>query len=141
MDDRGVNHRNVTPRTSGRITNVIGFSQILALVIGQRSRIIEESERKAEEGSPEPDEDGLSVALPLKEPSEEASAKFTDHCGPFCLHNSRLLLNYHSVIPYTSEEQADAATKNPNLKLLFRLSKFYILDEGERFLCRSAHRR
>lgn len=37
---------------------------------------------------------------------------------------------YYKVIPYTSDEQADAATKNPNLKLLFRLSKFYILDEG-----------
>ena len=35
------------------------------------------------------------------------------------------------MIPYTSDERADAATKNPNLKLLFRLSKFYILDDGE----------
>lgn len=43
----------------------------------------------------------------------------------------RLTIIFPSVIPYTSDEQADAATKNPNLKLLFRLSKFYILDDGE----------
>ncbi len=36
-----------------------------------------------------------------------------------------------SVIPYVTDEKADAATKNPQLKLLFRLCKFYILDEGE----------
>jgi len=35
------------------------------------------------------------------------------------------------VIPYLSDEQADAATKNPHLKLLFRLAKFFILDEGD----------
>jgi replication fork protection complex subunit Tof1/Swi1 len=35
------------------------------------------------------------------------------------------------VIPYLSDEQADAATKNPHLKLLFRLAKFFILDEGQ----------
>jgi hypothetical protein len=34
------------------------------------------------------------------------------------------------VIPYVTDEQADAVTKNPQLKLLFRLCKFYILDEG-----------
>jgi replication fork protection complex subunit Tof1/Swi1 len=37
-----------------------------------------------------------------------------------------------TVIPYVSDEQADAATKNPQLKLVFRLLAFYILDEGER---------
>jgi len=124
-----VNDRNIAT-VSGKTTNLIGLAQILVLVIGQRSRIIDETDRKADDGSPEPDEDGASVALRLNEPSAEASAKFTDHCGPFYLFISRPLLNYQSVIPYTSEEQADAATKNPNLKLLFRLSKFYILDEG-----------
>lgn len=37
-----------------------------------------------------------------------------------------------TVIPYISDEQADAATKNPHLKLVFRLISFYILDEGSR---------
>jgi replication fork protection complex subunit Tof1/Swi1 len=35
------------------------------------------------------------------------------------------------VIPYISDEQADAATKNPQLKLVFRLISFFILDEGK----------
>lgn len=34
------------------------------------------------------------------------------------------------VIPYISDEQAEAATKNPHLKLLFRLVSFFVLDEG-----------
>jgi replication fork protection complex subunit Tof1/Swi1 len=34
------------------------------------------------------------------------------------------------VIPYTSDEQADAVTRNPQLKLLFKLLKFTILDQG-----------
>jgi len=45
-------------------------------------------------------------------PSEEAIAKFTDY-----------------LIPYITDESADAATKSPELKLLFRLAKFTILDE------------
>ena len=36
-----------------------------------------------------------------------------------------------SVIPYTNDEQAEAATKNSHLKLMFRLVKFLVLDEGE----------
>jgi hypothetical protein len=91
VDERGANHHNIAPQISGKTSNLIGFSQILALVIGQRSRIIEETDGKADEGSPEPDEDGVSVALRLSEPSAEASAKFTDHCGPFYLHNSRFI--------------------------------------------------
>lgn len=35
------------------------------------------------------------------------------------------------MIPYISDEQAEAATKNAQLKLMFRLVKFFILDEGE----------
>jgi replication fork protection complex subunit Tof1/Swi1 len=35
------------------------------------------------------------------------------------------------VIPYVNDEQAEAATKNPQLKLIFRLLKFTVLDEGQ----------
>ena len=35
-----------------------------------------------------------------------------------------------AVIPYVSDEEADAANKNPHLKLLFRLVHFKIMDEG-----------
>ena len=38
---------------------------------------------------------------------------------------------FTTVIPYISDEQADAATKNPHLKLVFRLISFFILDEGK----------
>ncbi|KAF8961410.1 timeless protein-domain-containing protein [Flammula alnicola] len=86
--------------------------QILSLVIAQRTRIIEETDRNDDGNSPEPDDDGVSTALRLKEASAEALAKITDY-----------------LIPYMDDEQADAATKNSNLKLLFRLSKFYILDQ------------
>lgn len=129
MDERGANYSIKLLYT---ICKPYWFSQILALVIGQRSRIIEETDRKGDEGSPEPGEDEAAVALRLNDPSAEASAKFTDHCKQFytCLFLV-YLLNHRLVIPYVSEEQADAATKNPNLKLMFRLSKFYILNEGK----------
>lgn len=101
--------------------------QILTQVITQRNRIINETED-------EPDNDDDTTPPQTKEPSAEALAKITDYsetecyigliCGSlFCLH---------IVVPYTDDEQANAATKNPNLKLLFRLSKFLILDDGER---------
>lgn len=34
------------------------------------------------------------------------------------------------MIPYVNDEQADAATKNPKLKLLFRLLNFAVLSQG-----------
>lgn len=37
---------------------------------------------------------------------------------------------FGTVIPYTSDEHADAACKNPHLKLVFRLIECFILDEG-----------
>jgi hypothetical protein len=36
-----------------------------------------------------------------------------------------------AVILYIRDEQADAAMKNPQLKLVFRLISFFILDEGK----------
>ena len=38
-----------------------------------------------------------------------------------------------TVIPYVNDEEADAANKNPHLKLLFRLCNFKIMDEGTAF--------
>lgn len=35
-----------------------------------------------------------------------------------------------AVIPYVSDEEADAANKNPHLKLLWRLVSFKIMEEG-----------
>ncbi|KAF9484295.1 timeless-domain-containing protein [Pholiota conissans] len=85
-------------------------TQILALVIAQRRRIIEETDKKSDEDGVDSDNDDASY--PPKEASAEALAKITDY-----------------MIPYTTEEQAHGATQNPTCKLLFRLSKFYILDQ------------
>ena len=35
------------------------------------------------------------------------------------------------MIPYVSDEEADAANKNPHLKLLWRLVGFKVLDDGQ----------
>lgn len=35
------------------------------------------------------------------------------------------------VIPYINDEQANAATKDPHLKLLFRLVNFAVRDDGK----------
>ena len=42
-----------------------------------------------------------------------------------------------AVIPYTTDAHANAATKNPQLKLMFRLVHGHVRDEGERasFFC------
>ena len=62
--------------------------------------------------------------------------KITDYCEDLTFILLRFHLNFsffsiREVIPYVTDEQADAVTKNPQLKLLFRLCKFYILDDGE----------
>ncbi|THH17984.1 hypothetical protein EW146_g2907, partial [Bondarzewia mesenterica] len=111
---------------------------ILSLVIAQRERIIEETD------GPQDKEDEGAVAMD----DEELKAKLLGQ-GPFtrgAVKNQRLphrfgicaVLYFYSppfpfsdsVIPYISDEQADAATKNPQLKLMFRLVHCFILDEG-----------
>lgn len=39
--------------------------------------------------------------------------------------------NVHIAIPYRDEAQADAATNDPHLKLMFRLLKFEVQEEQE----------
>ncbi|TFY67030.1 hypothetical protein EVJ58_g1892 [Rhodofomes roseus] len=90
--------------------------QILMLAIGQRQRIIEDTDGSSSkvidvDSDSEP-ENELAAVTANRGPSDEALAKMTDY-----------------LIPYVSDEQANAATKDPHLKLLFRLIKFQILDE------------
>ncbi|KAL5514636.1 hypothetical protein ACEPAG_1952 [Sanghuangporus baumii] len=89
--------------------------EILIMVIGLRQRIIEETDgASAETQADEMDDDAVrDAASKLRQPSNEALAKFEDY-----------------LIPYESDERADAATKNPHMKLLIRLLKFSILDEN-----------
>jgi hypothetical protein len=49
------------------------------------------------------------------------------------LHDFRSALTALSVIPYISDEHAEAATKNSILKLMFSLLKFTIYDDGSFF--------
>ncbi|KAI0061071.1 timeless-domain-containing protein [Artomyces pyxidatus] len=100
---------------------------ILSLVIAQRERIIAQTDgaaSDAEVAEVELDEDvvkaedaiktadAIKATHAEKQPSAEALAQMTDY-----------------LIPYISDEQADAATKNPQLKLMFRLVHFYVQDE------------
>ncbi|GJE93432.1 timeless-domain-containing protein [Phanerochaete sordida] len=91
--------------------------EILTMVIGIRQRIVEDTDGSSSQAvdltQDDGDEDG-SYPAPAKRrgpgPSKEAVEKFTDY-----------------MIPYVSDEQADAATKDPHVKLLFRLLHFAVL--------------
>ncbi|KAF5325413.1 hypothetical protein D9619_010000 [Psilocybe cf. subviscida] len=84
---------------------------ILSLVIAQRTRIILETDRQEDDPNVSDDNEDPPIHL-LEQASADALQKITDY-----------------MIPYVNDEQGNAATRNPNLKLLFRLSKFYILDQ------------
>ncbi|THH04072.1 hypothetical protein EW145_g5791 [Phellinidium pouzarii] len=89
--------------------------EILILVIGQRQRIVEETDGSSSQSHLDDmdDEAVRDAASKLRQPSNEAVAKFQDY-----------------LIPYISDAHADAATKNPHMKLVFRLVKFFMLDEN-----------
>ncbi|KAG7097306.1 hypothetical protein E1B28_004668 [Marasmius oreades] len=101
---------------SGNLELVKWLQEILSTVVGQRQRIVDETDTKAGQSSNEEDQDDYekAAATRMGAVSVDAKAKMTDY-----------------LIPYTSDEHAEAATKNPHLKLLFRLSRFFILDENE----------
>ncbi|TCD66114.1 Topoisomerase 1-associated factor 1 [Steccherinum ochraceum] len=96
--------------------------EILMMVIGIKQRIIEDTDgstsKSADVDDPDAmevgdvDEDELRAKLQRDSPSSDAMAKFTDY-----------------LIPYVNDEHAEAACKNPHLKLVFRLVEFFILDE------------
>ncbi|EIN14680.1 timeless-domain-containing protein [Punctularia strigosozonata HHB-11173 SS5] len=89
---------------------------ILTLTIGQRQRVVEDtdgsSSRDAEHGDDLMDGPDEEERVGRTGPSEQAIAKFTDY-----------------LIPYVNDEQAAAATKNPQLKLVFRLLGFTVVNE------------
>ncbi|KAH7910734.1 timeless protein-domain-containing protein [Hygrophoropsis aurantiaca] len=89
---------------------------ILFLVIHQRRKIVDETDHADQDqglDENDGDVDDADAVRRLAGPSEAAISKFTDY-----------------LIPYISDEHADGATKNPRLKLMFRLLKFTILDEN-----------
>lgn len=98
------------------------------LVIGTRQKIVQDTDAKDDALS----DDDEAIKPQMEGPSNDALAKFTDFSKSAQSFVITIAHPLHSVVPYTSDEQATAATKNANLKLLFRLAKFYMVDEGER---------
>ncbi|GBE89890.1 Topoisomerase 1-associated factor 1 [Sparassis crispa] len=103
----------------GKMELIVWVKQILALAVAQRQRIIEDtdgsSSRVSADANDSADEDDMDIeaVTKLRGPSGDALAKITDY-----------------MIPYVSDEEANAATKDPHLKLVFRLVKFFVLDEN-----------
>ncbi|KAF9001196.1 timeless protein-domain-containing protein [Cyathus striatus] len=94
----------------GQIALVQWTKELLESAIDQRRRIIGEIDKR--DAIDELDEDDRDAIFRQQQPSAEAMEKITDY-----------------LIPYLDDEHAEAATKNPRLKLLFRLCKFSVLDE------------
>ncbi|TFK32404.1 timeless protein-domain-containing protein [Crucibulum laeve] len=91
---------------TGQLELVNWTQDILSLVIAERNRILRE------DPASEPEDEDSNASPKHKQSPAANTFNITDY-----------------LIPYLSNEQAEAATKNPHLKLLFRLSKFIILDE------------
>ncbi|TBU40199.1 timeless-domain-containing protein [Dichomitus squalens] len=102
---------------NGQMVLIEWTKQILTLCIAHRQRIIDSVDGSSSKtidlsNMDSEDEDAMDAVLGLRGPSAEALAKINDY-----------------LIPYVSDEEADAANKNPHLKLLFRLCNFKIMDE------------
>ncbi|TFK28235.1 timeless-domain-containing protein [Coprinopsis marcescibilis] len=94
---------------------VVWVQDLLRTAINKRQRIIDETDRKEPGGGGDGDEEEEDVqALMTRTPTEEARKRITDE-----------------VVPYLDSDQAEAASKNAYLKLLFRLCKFAIQDEED----------
>jgi replication fork protection complex subunit Tof1/Swi1 len=85
------------------------------LIIGVKQLTIDEVD-KPQEVEADSDDDGGVTKRPNDNPSMAALAKMEDF-----------------IIPYTEDGRAEAATKNPHLKLLFTLIGFEIVDKGETY--------
>ena len=103
------------------------------MVSAQRQRLIDEVDVKeidpdAIEDLTQQDSDSVKPG-----PSNEAMSRLTDYSMYQDVEERcyvQLIVHLTIVIPYINDEHADAATKNPQLKLVFRLISFFILDEG-----------
>ncbi|KAJ6500386.1 timeless protein-domain-containing protein [Mycena sanguinolenta] len=91
---------------------------ILKTVLGQWEKIAKEVDaaKKADEPSDDEDEDDEVLAKRMEQqletPSPEMREKMTDF-----------------LIPYLNDDEANAASRNPQLKLLWRLAKFTLMPE------------
>ncbi|KAJ6625085.1 timeless protein-domain-containing protein [Mycena sp. CBHHK59/15] len=106
---------------AGQVELVNWTKDILATVIRQWEKIIREVEADAKvaatdgaQSDEDEDADAMATRMTqkLETPPSEVRAKMVDF-----------------LIPYLSDEEEDAATRNPHLKLLFRLAKFTLMEE------------
>ncbi|KAK7682773.1 hypothetical protein QCA50_014156 [Cerrena zonata] len=102
----------------GKTSLIDWTKEILIMVMGIRQRIVEDTDGSSSQVKSEDEDEDLTdeqikaKATAKGELSSEAASKFTDY-----------------MIPYINDEQANAATKDPHLKLLFRLVNFFVRDE------------
>lgn len=98
----------------------------------RRKIIDEDKDEKSDQSQDESLDDAVDTTLRKDRPSAEALEKIKDYCACTQNHSRHISASLISVavIPYLDDEYAEAATKNPQLKLLFRLCKFVIMDEG-----------
>ncbi|KAJ3842021.1 timeless protein-domain-containing protein [Lentinula raphanica] len=96
---------------AGQTELVLWMQEILVTAKAERDRLIEEVDKK-DTGDSDEEIDNADAQSKLLVPSVEAQGKLKDY-----------------LIPYLSDEHAEAATKNPNFKLLLRLCKCHILDD------------
>ncbi|KAI0301445.1 timeless protein-domain-containing protein [Russula brevipes] len=90
--------------------------EILTIVIAQRHRIEERAKDPAQDAS---DDEGEAIG---GEDTNPSTTSFVSDVTP-----SKTAADY--MIPYTTDAQANAATKNPQLKLMFRLVHAHVQDE------------
>ncbi|KAJ7439501.1 timeless protein-domain-containing protein [Mycena latifolia] len=105
---------------AGQLELVNWAKDILTAVIGEWERIVRELEAEAaaaKAGAPSDEEDDEVLAKRMAQKLETPSPELRERMKDW-------------VIPYTTDEEADAATRNPQLKLLFRLAKFALINEG-----------
>ncbi|KIY53837.1 timeless-domain-containing protein, partial [Fistulina hepatica ATCC 64428] len=113
---------------AGQRNLVVWTTEILEQVVKERNEIIEHYDGKTTGEDNENDGDGndgndVNEVTKVKEKFVlyQPSAEAMEHISDF-------------AVPLRGPQEIQAATTNPNLKLLFRLCKFYILDEGDETL-------
>ncbi|KAF7359427.1 Topoisomerase 1-associated factor 1 [Mycena sanguinolenta] len=103
---------------AGDVQWVNWTEDILKTVLGQWEKIAKEVDAAKKTGEPSDNEDDDDEVLAkrmtqqLEKPSPEMREKMTDF-----------------LIPYLNDDEANAASRNPQLKLLWRLAKFTLMPE------------
>jgi hypothetical protein len=107
------------------------------VVIGQWEKIANEVEAAAKADAPSDDEDedllAKRMAQKLETPSDEMREKMVDFRQSFffwLVDTNTSADAPRAVIPYRSDDDANAASRDPQVKLLFRLAKFTLMPEG-----------